>query len=132
MQEKSPGIVVQQRQARRRGVGTIGRMKRHGTKLLAILALAAVVLIAFGLSVAPDTPDTVTGRVVRVESASVTTIASLTLVDDSGEQWVFEGAGSFAGFTPSHLEEHRALGEGVTVEYEMTAAGTLTILGITD
>ena len=132
MQEKSPGIVVQQQQALRRGVGTIERMKRHGTKLLAILALAVVVLIAFGLSVVLDRPDTVTGRLVSVESASVTTIASLTLVDDSGKQWVFEGKGTFAGFTPSHLDEHRALGEGVTIEYETTAAGTLNILGVAD
>ena len=90
MQEKSSGIVVQQQQARCRGVGTIGWMKRQGTKLLAILALAVVVLIAFGLSVVLDRPDTVTGRVVSVESASVTTIANLTLVDDSGKQWGHE------------------------------------------
>ena len=109
-------------------------MARIGTTLLALLALAAVILIAFGLLVAPagTGADAVTGQVVSVEQASVTTISSVTLVDDSGKEWEFEGGGTFAGFTPSHLEEHRALREPVTVEYERTANGTLKILNVSD
>ncbi|MCZ6538534.1 MAG: hypothetical protein O6922_01740 [Chloroflexi bacterium] len=114
------------------GVVTIRSMTRIGTTLLALFALTAVVLIAFGLSVAPTATDTVTGEVVSVEPASVTTIASLTLIDDAGREWKFEGGGTFAGLTPSHLEEHRALGEQVTVEYEETGAGTLKILNVLD
>lgn len=110
----------------------VRRMTRLGTTLLALLALAAVILIAFGLSVVPNATDTVTGQVVSVEQASVTMISRLTLVDDSGRQWEFEGGGTFAGFTPSHLEEHRALQEQVTVEYETTASGIMQILNVSD
>ena len=75
---------------------------------------------------------TVTGQVVSVEQASLTTISRLTLQDSSGKQWTFEGGGIFTGFTPSHLEEHRALQQPVTVEYEKGRAGNLRILGVSD
>ncbi len=107
-------------------------MTRVGTTLLALTALTAVILIAYGLSSVPIPTESVTGLVVSVEAASVTTISSLTLEDSSGNQWTFEGGGSFTGFTPSHLEEHRALGNQVTVEYEETSAGTLKILQLLD
>lgn len=109
-------------------------MTRIGSTLLAILALTAVILIAFGLTAVPaDTPaDTVTGQVAGVEPASLTTISSLTIEDDSGREWTFEGVGTFAGFTPSHLEEHRTLREPVTVEYEETPGGILIILSLSD
>lgn len=117
-------------------VATIRRMTRIGTTPLVLLALAAVFLVAFGLWVVPVNtdpgPDTVTGQIVSVEPASVTTILSLTLVDDSGRQWKFEGGGTFAGLTPSHLEEHMALRDQVTVEYETTATGILKILKVSD
>ena len=109
-------------------------MTRIGTTLLAIVAFSAVILIAFGLSSVPieTEPETVTGQVVSVEQGSVTTITRLTLEDESGKQWTFEGDGNFAGFTPSHLEEHMTLGEQVTVEYEEDAAGVLKILSVSD
>ena len=109
-------------------------MNRIGTTLLALVALTAVILIAFGLSSVPveTEPEVVTGQVVSVEQGSVTTILRMTLEDESGKQWTFEGGGNFAGFTPSHLEEHRALGEQVTVEYESAAGGVLKILSVSD
>lgn len=107
-------------------------MARIGIPILALVALAAVVLIAYGISTVAVGPDTVTGQVVSVEPASVTTILSLMLEDDSGKLWTFEGGGTFAGFTPSHLEEHMALREQVTVEYEETSTGTLKILRLSD
>ena len=117
-------------------VATIRWMTRIGTTPLAFLVLTAVTLVACGLSVVPAStgtgPDAVTGQIVSVERASVTTILSLTLVDSSGREWTFEGGGTFAGFTPSHLEEHMALREQVTVEYETTATGALKILRVLD
>ena len=115
-------------------VATIGCMSRIGTVLLALVAFSAVILIAFGLSSVPieTEPEVITGQVVSVEQGSVTTILRMTLEDESGKQWTFEGGGDFAGFTPSHLEEHRALGEQVTVEYETTAGGILKILSVSD
>ena len=109
-------------------------MNRIGTTLLALVALSAVILIAFGLSSVPieTEPDAVTGQVVGVERESVTTISRLTLEDEAGQQWIFEGGGKFAGFTPSHLEEHMTLGEQVTVEYEEGAVGELIILSVSD
>ncbi len=107
-------------------------MARIGVPIVALVALTAVVLIAYGISTAAVGPDTVTGHVVSVEPISVTTISSLTLEDDSGKLWTFEGGGTFAGFTPSHLEEHMALSEQVTVEYEETSTGTLKIPGLRD
>ncbi len=107
-------------------------MARIGTPILALVALTAVVLIAYGISTVAVGPEPVTGQVVSVEPASVTTISRLKLEDDSGKQWTFEGGGTFAGFTPSHLEEHMALREQVTVEYEETGTGTLRILGLSD
>ena len=109
-------------------------MTRIGSILLAILALVAVILIAFGLTAVPANidADAVTGQVVSVEPASVTTISSLTIEDASGKEWNFEGEGTFAGYTPAHLEEHRALREPVTVEYEETTGGILRILSVSD
>ena len=105
---------------------------RAGVTLLALLAVTAVVLIAFGLMSAPGRTESVTGQVVSVERGSVTTISSLTLEDDSGTRWHFAGASTFAGFTPSHLEQHGVLREPVTVEYERTADGRLKILTVSD
>jgi len=97
-----------------------------------LLGLAAIGFISFAAFTYLTRAETVTGQVVNVESASVTTVATLTLRDDAGKEWTFTGAGVFAGFTPSHLEEHRALLESVTVEYEVSDSGDLIILGLSD
>ena len=105
---------------------------RTGKVLPAFLVLAALALIAYGISTVLGGADSVTGQVLNVEQISVTTISSLTIVDDSGKEWKFEGAGTFAGFTPSHLQEHAVLREPVTVEYETDNAGNLKILTVSD
>lgn len=97
-----------------------------------VLLAAAILFIAFGVLSVLGTGKMASGQVVSVESASVTTISSLTIRDDSGELWTFSGTGTFSGFTPSHLEEHRALQESVTVEYEKTDSGELLIIGLSD
>ncbi|MBT4125484.1 MAG: hypothetical protein HOJ22_03390 [Chloroflexi bacterium] len=107
-------------------------MIRSGKIFPLVLVAAAVAFIAFGLLSVLGGGNTVSGKVVSVDSASVTTISSLTIEDDTGEQWTFRGAGTFSGFTPSHLEEHRALQESVTVEYEELDSGELSIVGLSD
>ena len=97
-----------------------------------LLVVAAAIFIGFAASTFVGGAKSVRGQVVVVESASVTTISSLTLEDSSGKKWVLKGTGAFTGFTPSHLEEHRALREAITVEYEESDSGELTILGIAD
>ena len=67
-----------------------------------------------------------------VEDAAATTKRSPCLEDETGKRWTFEGGGKFAGFTPSHLEEHMTLREQVRVEYEEDAAGVLIILSVSD
>ena len=104
------------------------------TRILFLLIFVLLVMISsiVGASCFDNNLNTVTGQVLDVETSSVTTVASLTLEDDSGKQWRFEGGGVFAGFTPAHLIEHRALGEPVTVEYEETDSGILRIMHLAD
>ena len=97
-----------------------------------LIIVIAVILIAVGVANVIGAPKSVNGQVVSVDSASVTTIAILTVEDAAGEQWSFLGAGTFSGFTPSHLIEHRTLREPITVEYEESDSGELIIVGIFD
>ncbi len=107
-------------------------MIRSGKTISIALAIAAAAFIAVGIFSILGSGSTVNGKVVSVESASVTTISSLTIEDSNGEQWTFKGAGIFSGFTPSHLEEHRAIRETVTVEYEELDSGELSIVRLSD
>jgi hypothetical protein len=107
-------------------------MNRNRLLILGLIAAAAAILIACGISTVVGGTNSVEGQVISVEQQSITRIASLTLEDASGKQWVFQGSGTFAGFTASHLREHGALGEPVTVEYEEADSGELTILEISD
>ncbi len=107
-------------------------MIRTRTVPFTIFVLLAMIFSIVGASCLGNNPNTVTGQVLIVEQSSITTISSLTLEDDSGKQWTFDGGGVFSGFTPAHLLEHRALGEPVTVEYEETGSGILQIVQLAD
>tara|TARA_B100000586_G_scaffold56457_1_gene38525 strand:- start:588 stop:911 length:324 start_codon:yes stop_codon:yes gene_type:complete len=107
-------------------------MIRSRTVILPIVVLIAVIFSIVASSRLGNNLKTVTGQVLIVEQSSITTVSSLTLEDDSGKQWIFEGGGVFSGFTPAHLLEHRALGEPVTVEYEETGSGILRIVHLAD
>mgnify|MGYP001329334364 FL=1 len=107
-------------------------MIRSRTVILPIFVLLAVIFSIVASSRLDNNLKTVTGQVLIVEQSSITTVSSLTLEDDSGKQWTFEGGGVFSGFTPAHLLEHRALGEPVTVEYEETGSGILRIVHLVD
>ncbi len=71
------------------------------------------------------------GHVIEVTAKSLVEFESLTIVAEDGTKWVFAG-GEFPGFTPSHLEEHQALGEPVRVFYVRDEDGSLRIVRIED
>ena len=100
--------------------------------LLAVAALISITLAVISIKRYSDDVEAVRGQVVSVESASVTTISNLTIREGTGKVWTFEGVGSFSGFTPSHLNEHKALQEMITVVYEELEPGVLTIVSISD
>ena len=107
-------------------------MIRSRTVILAIFVFLAMTFSIVTASCFDSNHNRVTGQVVIVEQASVTIISSLTLEDDSGKQWTFEGGGVFLGFTPAHLFEHRSRGESVTVEYQEIGSGILRIVHLAD
>lgn len=107
-------------------------MKPIRLLITGLLSACVVFFIAYGISTVVDGSKTVEGQVVGVEQQSLTTISSLTVEDASGQQWVFQGPGTFAGFTPSHLREHAAQRVPVIVEYEESGSGKLTIVELSD
>ena len=107
-------------------------MDKKRTIVQALLAVAALISIALAVISIKRDGDSVRGQVVSVEPASVTTISSLTIREGTGKVWTFEGAGTFSGFTPSHLNEHKALQEVITVVYERSEPDVLTIVSISD
>ncbi len=103
---------------------------RHVT--LTVLLMSAALPALLGTACGSDGSEqtSVTGRVTNVVSASVTVVSELDLVDATGVIWRF-GARGFVGMTPSHLEEHGATGEPVTIEY-LEEGGRLIITHVTD
>lgn len=98
----------------------------------ASLLLTALSLIALLAACGGDGGSRkVTGTVEDVQAAAIDTFRSLTVRDSSGELWTF-GEGRFPAFTPSHLVEHQAVGELITVTYIEEEDGTLRPLEIED
>lgn len=107
-------------------------MNKTRTAVPVLFVVTALISITLAVISITGGETGVRGQVVSVESASVTTISSLTIRDDSGKEWTFEGSGTFSGFTPSHLNEHKALQDAITVVYEVSESGVLTIVSISD
>ena len=103
-----------------------------------LLVVCTIVLTACsrGSEVASDpdrkpTVKSVTGVVVDVQSRSLTTLDLFTIRAEDGTVFTFTSTERFVGFTPSHLNEHRAFAVPVTVTYE-DIEGNLVILSIDD
>lgn len=97
------------------------------------LLIAASVACAGGSSdgnLSAQQTEIVRGLIFEVNTKSLLDIESLTLVDDVGNTWIF-GGGGFRGFTPSHLNEHRVLGDPITVTFHRKN-GDLVIDKISD
>ena len=64
------------------------------------------------------TLESVRGIVLEVEAESLISLNALDVQDESGKLWHFEGRGRVVpGFTPSHLNEHKLLGQSVLVTF---------------
>ena len=94
------------------------------------VALIAAFCIALGCQPAAGDGEVV-GHVVEVTARSLVAVETLTIVTSDGTEWEFTG-GEFSGFTPSHLEEHQALGEPVKVVYVREDDGSFRIVRIED
>ena len=76
--------------------------------------------------------ESVRGLVLEVEQESLISLEALEIQDGEGKVWRFEGRGKvIAGFTPSHLNEHKLLGQSVEVAF-YREDDLLVLDGITD
>ena len=95
------------------------------TAALVVLATLAILLLIACEDQGADMDEdeglvleTVRGMVVEVDAESLISLKALEILDGSGVVWRFEGRGKVVpGFTPSHLNEHKLLGESVEVSY---------------
>lgn len=81
-------------------------------------------------SLSSQETEIVRGLVLEVNAKSLLDIESLTIVDNVGNTWNFNAKG-FRGFTPSHLNEHRVLGDPIAVTFHRIE-GDLVIEEIID
>jgi hypothetical protein len=76
--------------------------------------------------------STVIGNITDVQPSSFFGLESLTLVDEDGNQWQFDGRDvAVPGFAASHLREHMILGMAIMVTYE-NDGGVLVVKDIKD
>ncbi len=99
---------------------------------LRVGSVALLTIMCASIACQPATDNgVVVGNVIEVTARSVVEVETLKIVADDGETWEFTG-GEFPGFTPSHLEEHQALGDPVRVFYAREEDGSLRIVRIED
>ena len=80
---------------------------------------------------------TARGVLIDVESPSLQKVDSFTLRTDDGQELHFVAAPNFnVGathiMTPGHMRQHMALGDPVSVEYQVASDGSLVALNATD
>ena len=73
----------------------------------------------------------VRGRVLEVVGRNIVELETLRIRDESGKEWTFGAAEGFIGLSPSHLREHKLLGESVLVTY-VIQGNELIAVDITD
>jgi len=88
------------------------------------MGTAVLVLVVAACGVASraepgqENAESVRGLIRDVQSSSFSGIGSLTIEDDKGATWVFEGRDvAIPGVTPSHLRDHMLLGLPVVVRF---------------
>jgi hypothetical protein len=83
-----------------------------------------------GAVASPEATQQVRGRVVEVVARNITEVETLRIRDENGQVWAFTTE-AFAGFTPSHLQEHQLFGQSVLVSY-IEKDGQVVAVNITD
>ena len=98
---------------------------------LVVMSAVALLMTACGSDEkTPATLESVTGQVGEIEPASLLEVGALTVTDQAGRTWRFEGR-SYKGFTPSHLREHKLQGLPITVLFHREGS-VLVIDDVTD
>lgn len=106
----------------------------------ALIPLAALCALLMAIALACDargdddaqTTQSIRGQVLQVDARSLIELEALELLDERGEIWRFEGRGiAIPGFSPSHLNEHKLLGQPVEVFYHREG-DALILRNITD
>ena len=69
----------------------------------------------------------VTGVVVEIESSGLTRVKQFTLQNEGGRVTILVDKETEFAFAPSHLNEHRATGQPVTVEVEKREGGLYAV-----
>lgn len=103
-------------------------------RLAALCALIMAASLACDANGADDAPATqsIRGQVLQVDARSLLELEALELLDGNGVAWRFEGRGiAIPGFAPSHLNEHKLLGQPVEVFYRREG-DALVLRNITD
>jgi hypothetical protein len=83
-----------------------------------------------GATANPDATQQVRGWVAEVVARNITEVETLRIRDENGQLWAFTTE-AFAGFTPSHLQEHQLFGQSVLVSY-VKKDNQLIAVNITD
>ena len=102
--------------------------------IAALCALLMAATLACDGGAADDAPPTqsVRGQVLHVDARSLLELEALELLDERGVAWRFEGRGiAIPGFAPSHLNEHKLLGQPVEAFY-YREGDALVLRNITD
>lgn len=76
--------------------------------------------------------ESVRGLILEVNAKSLLELESLSLEDEDGTIWLFEGGGrTFPDFTPSHIREHMVTGQRISVTFERDG-DVLTVVDVAD
>ena len=115
------------------------RLMAHSRLDFTLILLIALISVSCARATDTDTGhdegrllESVRGFVLEVEAESLISLEALEVQADDGAVWRFEGRGKVvAGFTPSHLNEHKLLGQSVSVIFYREGAA-LVLHDITD
>ncbi|MQG16121.1 MAG: hypothetical protein FI698_04875 [SAR202 cluster bacterium] len=101
-------------------------------KTLGITISTIVFLFASFNCMLGDKPaEYMIGRLINIESSTITKIRSIKLIDSNQRIWKFDIEDEFGHFTPSHLKEHMISGDLIKVLFYSTKDSKI-VLNITD
>jgi len=96
--------------------------------------LSVVLITIFtNFSCSANSIDTeyVIGKIINLETTSITKVDTLSIIDKNDQIWVFKSDGQLGHFTPAHLKYHMIQGESVKIVFQYESQIPM-ILDITD